>query len=169
MTEEKGVFADMTDAVGSAADETAQAARDVAACVPAMERASRAFEKLRNASQRLGPVPATKQELLAKAVMLAERASWHLRSAQGCLIAGAIRKRERFLQAYRQILRTHEEIRAVADELEERFPGTERDIAAIRESLARSDELARAILEHETDLPFLRTAADGPGPKKPLP
>lgn len=116
----------------------------------------------------LRPVPAPKEELLRDARKLAERAAWHLNSAQGCLIAGAIKKPERFLQAYRQLLQVNAEIGVIADEIEQRFPDMKGDIALIRESLVNTDRIATLILNRESDLPFVRSGGDGPGPKKPL-
>ena len=164
----KDSFSDMGKKVEDAAAAVGKAAHDLADCVPAVERASKAFEGLRKAAEPLRAVPAIQQELLNAALGLVERAAWHLKSAEGCLIAGAVKKPERFLQAYRQFIQTNTEVGAIADKLERRFPETARTAASIRESVTKSIGLAEQILTREMDLPFVRSAKDGPGPKKPL-
>src|SRR4030042_1216531 len=102
----KDSFSDMGKKVEDAAAAFGKAAHDLADCVPAVERASKAFEGLRKAAEPLRAVPAIQQELLNAALGLVERAAWHLKSAEGCLIAGAVKKPERFLPRDRQLLQT---------------------------------------------------------------
>jgi hypothetical protein len=158
----------MTDAVSTAAKAAHDAADDVAACIPAFQRASRGFERLVEAARPLDPRLWTRGQLLSQASTLVQRSNWHLQSAKRCLIPGAIRKRERFLQAYRQLLATNQEVNIVLTVLAQQFPDTTDAVGDMQQHLDKTEELARTLLEKELDIPFVKSAADGPGPKTPL-